>query len=170
MRAGADPRSVVPYRGSTNKNRRLIFYSPDVWILRTDLKSVRSCGRENRKQKLSGRQIRTYLHFQLTKDQKDGEAIKGSERDPEAPSDSDRDVFICVTRSQLWVIQIKSSAERASEHKGLLATQRRTQPAISGSCYGNQWDLSLWLRAGTSLTLSEETLGWLIVVVELRAF
>lgn len=108
---------------------------------------------------------------QMQKDQKGREAIKGGEKkSPELAALATKSLFICVTRSELWVMQIKSSAEPASEHKGLLVTHQHTQPAIRGGCDGNQRDLSvLQLRGGTSLTLSEETPGWLIVVVELRA-
>lgn len=67
MRAGADPRSVVPYGGSANKNRRLIFYRC--------LEPARSFKKrenweqgKNGTQKLSVRQVRTHLRCQRTKD------------------------------------------------------------------------------------------------------
>lgn len=168
IQVGADPRSVVPYRGSANKNRQLIFYRC--------LEPARSFKkRENSEQgkriaevfSEASRDAPALQKLQIQKDQKAREAIKGAEKNFAALAT--KALFICVTRSELWVMQIKSSAERASEHKGLLATHQHTQPAIRGSCDGNQRDPSVWLRGGTSLTLSEETPSWLLVVVELRA-
>lgn len=175
MRAGADPRSVVPYRGSANKNRRLIFYrclEPARSFKKRENSEPAKRKTENFQWGKSGRTCAASVQkTQMQKDQKGREAIKGGEKkSPELAALATKSLFICVTRSELWVMQIKSSAEPASEHKGLLATHQHTQPAIRGGCDGNQRDLSvLQLRGGTSLTLSEETPGWLIVVVELRA-